>query len=72
MLWGGRSKTEGEAARAGVGWGAGGVEGTRSLLAAADDARRDGAQPPRSSARVPRGPSDPSQPRRPNDADSNR
>jgi len=44
--------------------GAGQVEGVGStgpvpVKAAADDARRDGAQPPRSSARVPRGPVDP-------------
>src|SRR5882724_13152946 len=42
------------------GAGAGGVEGTRSLRASAGDARRDGAQPPRASARVPRDRLDPS------------
>jgi len=39
--------------------GAVGVEGTRSRRAAAGDVRRDGAQPPRASARVPRGRLDP-------------
>jgi 2-furoate---CoA ligase len=39
---------------------AGGVEGTRSLRAAADGKRPDGAQPQRSSASVPRGRLDPS------------
>ena len=39
--------------------GALGVEGTRSREAAADNARPDGAQPSRSSARVPRGRLDP-------------
>ncbi|HZN52152.1 MAG TPA: dihydropteroate synthase [Methylomirabilota bacterium] len=43
-----------------------GVEGTRSRKAAAGNARRDGAQPPRGSARVPRGRLDPERtPRRP-------
>src|SRR5215470_6535787 len=40
-----------------------GVEGTRSLQAAADEARPDGAQPLRGSARVPRGPLGPSRAR---------
>ena len=39
--------------------GAVGVEGTRSRQAAAEDGRPDGAQPPRGSARVPRGRLDP-------------
>ena len=39
--------------------GAVGVEGTRSRKAASDEARPDGAQPPRESARVPRGRLDP-------------
>jgi len=39
--------------------GAVGVEGTRSRKAAAEDARPDGAQPPRRSERVPRGRLDP-------------
>ena len=39
--------------------GAVGVEGARSRQAAAEDARPDGAQPPRSSERVPRGRLDP-------------
>ena len=48
------------------GGGRGRGRGTRSLDAAADVARPDGAQPPWSSARVPRGPLDPSRgPRRP-------
>jgi dihydropteroate synthase len=43
-----------------------GVEGTRSRKAAAGNARRDGAPPPRGSARVPRGRLDPERtPRRP-------
>jgi dihydropteroate synthase len=43
-----------------------GVEGTRSRRAAPDEERPDGAQPPRSSARVPRGRLDPDRaPRRP-------
>jgi dihydropteroate synthase len=45
--------------RLGVPRGALGVEGTRSHKAAADNARPDGAQPPRGSARVPRGRLDP-------------
>jgi len=50
----------------GVPRGALGVEGTRSRKAAAGNARRDGAQPPRGSARVPRGRLDPERtPRRP-------
>src|SRR5207249_7486072 len=44
---------------------AGGVDGTRSLRAAADDARPDGAQPPRGSEHVPRGSRDPSRIRPP-------
>src|SRR5207237_10432746 len=40
---------------AGQGWGGGGGRATRSLRAATGVARPDGAQPPRSSARVPRG-----------------
>ena len=47
---------EGSLATAG---GAIGVEGTRSREAAAEDARPDGAQPPRESERVPRGRLDP-------------
>src|SRR6266545_958326 len=45
--------------------GAVGVEGTRSRHATAGAARPDGAQPPRSSARVPRGPLDPGRVRPP-------
>src|SRR6266508_478564 len=45
--------------------GAVGVEGTRSRHATAGAARPDGAQPPRSSARVPRGPLDPGRARPP-------
>jgi dihydropteroate synthase len=46
--------------------GALGVEGTRSREAAADNASPDGAQPPRASARAPRGRLDPERtPRRP-------
>src|SRR6266849_3431533 len=45
--------------------GAVGVEGTRSRDAAAEVARPDGAQPPRGSARAPRGPLDPGRARLP-------
>jgi len=44
--------------------GAVGIEGTRSRRAATDAARRDGAQPPRSSGRVPRDRLDPDRARR--------